>query len=532
MQNGKPRMVVVGFGWVGQANAIALTKMGEEVYYYDVVPPVFRYVEFEDLYKKIQPLASPLEKDSVDTSYIVCVGDKVSEEGAQDLSLIKKALDSLKETKGKIILRSTVLPQSLRELNFHFYLPEFLHEKHAVEECLNPQFFVLGAKTMLQKEPEFFDSWRIRSNRVFTGTPEQASYIKYLSNIWNALRVAFVNEFGDLTQDSDVIDFIFEKKSYLRYGKSFGGHCLPKDLRAFARAFRSGGRNMVMEAAYKSNLAHREFEKKNELPEWFSSWADERQAMGDVGTGIFLWNKLNSLRGVQLARKKFRFLSEALTRVIPDRDLSDVRDIWNKLAEKNARYYVNTKTLSGKDVSEFELRETGLSDYKKYIEEDKLLFQILNSKTSALEIGCGLGRMTEFFPKHFVSVAAIDISDAMLTSAKKRVADQRINYQISDGQSIPFKSNSFDLAFSYQALRHVPQKKALANYFKELYRTLNTGGIAKLHLRTGMGPYKWHWAYGVSLSPREAKQMAEAVGFKFIKHEIEDPKSLWIWLKK
>src|SRR3989344_1223824 len=534
----KEKIVVVGYGWVGQANALALTHIGYAVFYYDIAPPVLRYADkYSEIYQKIKPLGDILECDGPETWYIVAVGDRVGADGSQDISLIKKALESLKTAKGKVILRSTVVPQRLGALRFDFYVPEFLHEIHAVEECLNPFYFVLGKKNPALREPGFIDVWRLRARKIFTGTPEEASYIKYLSNIWNAARIAFINELGDLVNNEEILNFVFEKKNYLKYGKAFGGHCLPKDLLAFYTAHAVDGCNAgILRAVYASNDFHKtKAPAYGSLPEWFSSWEEERQALGGRRTGAFLWNKLNSLSSVQAARKRFRFLTRAVSKIIPDRSLEEVREIWNGLARKNARYYANTKTPSGRDVNEFELKETGLADYQKYVSEDLLLSPVLakGAGASVLEIGCGLGRMTEFFPRHFTKVAAVDISDVMVESARKRLAETKnINLKVSDGKTVPCPDNHFNFVFSYQTLQHIPTHEILAEKFKEIYRTMKPSGVAKLHLRTGRGLYKWHWAYGVSLTPAEAKQLAETACFKFIKHEIEDPKSLWIWLLK
>ncbi|QQG42882.1 MAG: methyltransferase domain-containing protein [Candidatus Giovannonibacteria bacterium] len=549
MQSGRETIVIVGYGWVGQANALALTRMGHEVFYYDIAPPVLRYADkHAELYERIKPLGEVLEKDGENTWYIVAVGDRVLEDGSQDITLIKKTLDALKPARGRIILRSTVLSQNLEKLNFDFYVPEFLHERHAVEECLNPYYFVLGKRGNID-EPNFLMDWRLRAKKVFKGTPKQASYIKYLSNLWNAARVAFINEFGDLARDEAVIDFVFEKKNYLRYGQAFGGHCLPKDLLAFWSAHAADKNVELLRAAYLSNELHKKSEaEQGPLPEWFSSWEEERRALGEMRTGAFLWNKFNLAPPVQAARRRLRFLVNIASRLTPKRSLGNVKEIWNDLARKNARYFTNTKTPSGRDVNEFELRETGLADYEKYVAEDTLLAPVLRNppagpdgtvgaggqnQSSVLEVGCGLGRMTEFFPRHFAKTSAIDISDIMVESAKKRVADAKnIDFKISDGKTIAFPDNHFNLVFSYQTLQHIPAREILAEKFTEIYRTLKPGGMAKLHLRTGRGPYKWHWAYGVSVTPVETKGLAETAGFKFIKHEIENPKSLWVWLAK
>ena len=72
-------IVVVGFGWVGQANALALRRMGYQVSYYDVITPRLHYVDkYQSLYQQIQPLTTLLEMDGPFTWYIVCIGDRVS----------------------------------------------------------------------------------------------------------------------------------------------------------------------------------------------------------------------------------------------------------------------------------------------------------------------------------------------------------------------------------------------------------------------------------------------------------------------
>lgn len=283
-KGGAERIVVVGFGWVGQANALALKKLGFDVSYFDPAEPARHYPEYAAIYEEIERLTDVRQKDSLGTWYIVCVGDRVSEEGVQDISSIEKALASLKGVKGGVVLRSTILPDTLKNLPFDYYMPEFLHEKLAVEECITPYLFVLGARPGARPEASFFSILRERARKVFSGTPEEASFIKYLSNLWNAVRIAFVNEFGnaighpsseaELTKINAIISFLFDDRSYLRYGRSFGGHCLPKDTRAFLAWYNKGETKMpLLSGVYASNAQHQELEKKFPLmPEWYSEW--------------------------------------------------------------------------------------------------------------------------------------------------------------------------------------------------------------------------------------------------------------------
>lgn len=280
------RFVIVGFGWVGQANAIALHVLGFDVLYFDPAEPPRHYTEYQSAYNAIKKLTDVAEADSENTWYVVCVGDRVSDDGIQDIENIKRALESLKNVKGGIILRSTILPDLLKTLPFDYYMPEFLHEKKAVEECLAPYLFVIGSRSKVRKEPRVFKIWRDQARKDFDGSPEEASFIKYLSNLWNSTRIAFVNEFGDalgrpdskkgLEKINDVIDFLFDGKDYLRYGRSFGGHCLPKDTRAFARWYGEKMNGLpLLSGVYASNTQHRNLEQEYPLmPEWYSEWPE------------------------------------------------------------------------------------------------------------------------------------------------------------------------------------------------------------------------------------------------------------------
>ncbi len=286
MASEKEKYVIVGFGWVGQANAIALRQSGYDVAYFDPVSPLRHYDFFAPVYDSLEKISDIRSKDSADTWYVVCVGDRVSEEGVQDISNIKNALDSLEGVKGGIILRSTILPEHLEDLRFDYYLPEFLHEKKAVEECIDPYLFVVGSRGDAREEPSVFALWRKSARKSFKGTPEEASFIKYFSNLWNATRIAFVNEFGDaigrpkdkehLHKIEKVVDFLFDGKNYSRYGRSFGGHCLPKDTRAFLGAYNQGeNRTPLLFGVYESNRIHEKLEERFPLmPEWYSEWPD------------------------------------------------------------------------------------------------------------------------------------------------------------------------------------------------------------------------------------------------------------------
>ncbi len=545
----KTKIVIVGYGWVGQANALALTRMGYEVVFYDVVVPKFHYADkYYELYEKIKSLKTLKEIDADTTTYIVCVGDRVAENGIQDITFIEQALEQLKGLKGKVVLRSTIIPTSLHKLSFDYYVPEFLHEIRAVEECLNPYYFVVGSRMVEQdRMPDFFKEWQNRACRVFFGTPEQAAYIKYLSNIWNAVRIAFVNEFGDSMMDpvspkereqiEQVIDFVLEKKSYVRYGQGFGGHCLPKDMRAFRHMAEAAGRSVpLLKGAYESNELHiKVSEKYKTLPQIFSTW-DYSNAPRHISVqAVKAWHWFNQLSGVRQLRASLRPLRRFVERnFITDRSLIDIKERWNNFALHQPYYYVNPDTRSGRKADEFELKETGQADYKTLVSEDKLLSELgQHSDKKIAHIGPGVGRLTEHFSRDFAEVYAVDISPVMISIGQKRLSQHaNISWLETNGQNLPLPDESVDLVFSNQVFKFLPSAVLVSGYLKEIERVLKPGGIAKIQLRTGPEIYKWRWFYGVSLSEAGARDLAERAGLQVVQTQVESAKDLWLWLRK
>lgn len=246
--NHKEKVNIIGYGFIGQATSIGLKKLGYDVVAYDICQKenIYNEKNFEEI-----PLIVGEELPSSGIN-IVCIADKVLDDGTQEIGHITKVLDRL-IGKGTLILRTTTLPRLLSGLKFGFYWVEFLHERNAIEEFMNPEMMVVGRRTEI---PFPFEK---HFQSIYYCTPEEASHIKYLSNIWNAMRIAFVNEFGDnLTKEGiekeKVLDFFFKKQKYLKWGNAFGGHCLPKDTRAYLKEYLP---LLFLQATVKSNEIHK-----------------------------------------------------------------------------------------------------------------------------------------------------------------------------------------------------------------------------------------------------------------------------------
>jgi len=226
-------------------------------------------------------------------------------------------------------------------------------------------------------------------------------------------------------------------------------------------------------------------------------------------------------------------LKRFLEKLLPEETICGSKKKWNKLARENSRYVIASR--KGKGITEDEFKILGAENYNDLILNDPILLEKLKpySDRNVLEIGCDIGRLSEFFANDFKNITGIDISEEMVGQGKKRLAHiKNLNFIATDGVNYPFPLDHFDLVFSYLVFQHMPSKEVIKRNFKEIFRVLRSDGIAKIQIRGGHQPYKWQWFYGPSFNLEEATKMVTEIGFKIIKTEGEKEKRFWLWLKK
>jgi GDP-mannose 6-dehydrogenase len=220
---------------------------------------------------------------------LVCVGTPSQTNGNLDLGYTRRVCEeigtALRDKRGArhlVVLRSTMLPgttedvllpileaSSGRKVGDGFdvcYNPEFLREGSSVDDFYGPPKIVVGesspgAGDRLLQLYAGIDAPVIRTSiRV-------AEMAKYCDNAFHALKVSFANEVGNLCRkmgvDSHDVMAVFcqDKKlnlsaAYLKPGFSFGGSCLPKDLRALTyQAKRFDLESPVLNAILASNVS-------------------------------------------------------------------------------------------------------------------------------------------------------------------------------------------------------------------------------------------------------------------------------------
>ena len=102
---------------------------------------------------------------------------------------------------------------------------------------------------------------------------------------------------------------------------------------------------------------------------------------------------------------------------------------------------------------------------------------------SCLDFGCGVGRLVIPLARRFKSVAAVDISPAMIAEAKRNCERFDV-HNASFHSQIAQIDTTFDLVHSYIVIQHIPVTRGL-RIIDELIGKLRPSGVAFLHISLG-----------------------------------------------
>ncbi|MHB8168796.1 MAG: class I SAM-dependent methyltransferase [Thermoleophilia bacterium] len=105
-------------------------------------------------------------------------------------------------------------------------------------------------------------------------------------------------------------------------------------------------------------------------------------------------------------------------------------------------------------------------------------------RATALDFGCGVGRLTRALGRHFDDCSGIDISERMIDLARelnRSVTGCRFKLNQSDDLG-DFADQAFDMIYTSIVLQHVPCNEAIRAYIAEFIRTLKHGGLLVFQL--------------------------------------------------
>lgn len=209
------------------------------------------------------------------------------------------------------------------------------------------------------------------------------------------------------------------------------------------------------------------------------------------------------------------------------------KDLWEKLARENSRYYINSD--KGRGITEEEFTDSGLEDYIKYVLNDDLIMDTLKfgeCPITIVDLGCGTGRMTEFMANDFDRVIGLDISGEMIREGKRRLGNPaEIELIETDGESIPLEDNSVDVVFSYLVFQHIKSRSMVEKNFEEVYRVLKPDGLFKVRIRSDKVDLNKWWG-GVDYTEQTIGKLIKKIGFDLLRTEPVEDYGFWLWLRK
>jgi ubiquinone/menaquinone biosynthesis C-methylase UbiE len=91
-----------------------------------------------------------------------------------------------------------------------------------------------------------------------------------------------------------------------------------------------------------------------------------------------------------------------------------------------------------------------------------------------LDVGCGNGRLLDFFKDHSIEYTGLDNNKKLLTLAKK--AHPKAEFKYGDILKIPFPANTFDTVWCIAVLHHIPTEELQLKALKEMHRVLKSKG--------------------------------------------------------
>jgi len=276
----RPRLTVIGTGYLGATHAVCMAELGFEVLGLDVEQgkvdklnagevPFFEPGLPELLSKNLESgrlrfTTSYAEVGEFGDVHFLCVGTPQKKgEMAADMTYVDAAFSSLIPhlRDGALIAGKSTVPAGTAErLATQLerdakasgvelaWNPEFLREGFAVEDTLRPDRLVFGVRSQQAEDKlraAFAPVIDLPTPVVVTDYAT-AQLVKVSANAFLATKISFINAMaevceavgGDVTQLSKALSYDTRIGGrFLHAGLGFGGGCLPKDIRAFmARA--------------------------------------------------------------------------------------------------------------------------------------------------------------------------------------------------------------------------------------------------------------------------------------------------------
>lgn len=160
-------------------------------------------------------------------------------------------------------------------------------------------------------------------------------------------------------------------------------------------------------------------------------------------------------------------------------NLNSVRRHWDAMASIDPYWAIcTTTTQRGQNVDLDAFFASGRTELASDLDLLAKLGMQVPFDATALDFGCGIGRLTQALAERFARCAGVDISPVMLEQAValNRWPD-RCQYILNERSDLAaFADATFVFAYSTAVLQHMPPRYGL-RYLAEMLRVLAPGGI-------------------------------------------------------
>lgn len=245
-------VTVIGCGYVGLVTAACLAKLGHKVTCIDKNSERIELLKqgkcpiYEPGLEKLLPLVNFSSELTIGDIVFIAVGTPANPDGSCNINYVLAVAKEVAELNKSCVLvtKSTVpigtgkMIAEIAPLCEIVSNPEFLREGEAIKDFMYPDRIVIGAETAFSRLMMDKLYSPIKAPILHTSI-KSAELIKYASNGFLAMKLAYVNELSWLAKESGAdieqvtLGMGMDKRigpDYLKVGPGFGGSCFPKDV--------------------------------------------------------------------------------------------------------------------------------------------------------------------------------------------------------------------------------------------------------------------------------------------------------------
>jgi SAM-dependent methyltransferase len=206
-----------------------------------------------------------------------------------------------------------------------------------------------------------------------------------------------------------------------------------------------------------------------------------------------------------------------------------MREDWDRRAREDHKLHIAT----GHAGSEEQFLESGERDLA-----DLVLDGIhLGPEASALEIGCGVGRLLIPLARRVTHVVGVDISPVMIETSRAYLASvPNVSARLTDGTLSGVEDASLDFVYSFIVFQHIPAAGPIRTYVEEAARVLKPGAVFRFQVDG-----RWWWRggdhtpdtyEGVKFTPEAARGLLAGTPLAIVDTWGADGHYHWITARK